>query len=1171
MNWIGSLFWILPRRLRSSWALLAITAFGVLAAVTLMSLGAIYTRALAEAGLRHSVASSRAEILNTHIIAQNRPLGPADYANLRSSLEEIVQDRVGFMTRDIQRYGRPQPEILLVDEPLFSAGAEGPTDGSPPTIESSQLLGAPSARPFFLTGFQEHARLIDGRWPSPEPGENSGRLSIEVAVGQVTATVMFWELGSEGVILPYRSDLDQQIHVKVVGLVEPIDTEDEYWMGYHDYFGPQEAGEIVLMPLYVPEELFFNGIGARYPTLVGDFGWYLYLNTDLLDADLVEPLREAFQGMETDINKRVPRSLILTRLENSRDTGLLAQYQRAVTRARAPIYLFVSMVVVVILYFLALVTGLLAKTRSEEAGLLRSRGASMVQVGGVITLAEALLVIVATLVGPFLAYLVFRLVLFGTIDPKGGTEVLEIGLRADMFLMGALGGLMSLAVLLAANFNLTRLGLLDFLRERARPPTVPFLQRYYVDALVVIALGVVWWQVEQRGSFLQRTLTTGDAQLDASLLVAPSLALLTAAFLVLRALPILVRVLAWLARLLAPAWAAFALARVARDPLPFGSLTVIVMLAAALGVFGASFQSTLGRSQREQALYRAGGDLEVQVLAPTSNTVRDLASVPSIHSFTPVTRESGTLLDVFPGSSVTVLAVDPVSLVDVAWYREDFSPSGKTLSQLVTPLRRGQSRLPDLSGNLASGIPIPENAERIGLWVNSQTFADSAVQQSLNMWMRISDSKGSYDNLDMGAVEVSRGGLQEAGSPPEAGGWAWFEAPMPEEKYWLDPPFSVVAIYFVGRSLYRMPPGSIYLDDITVKLKSPDSAGAPGTGPPLADEEEVIEDFEEIGLWVTLPNHGDAPDGAVISSRAARNFHGGGFAPSLPTPSQTPGRGMEFTWQDPLLQDPRGMLIPPGDFPLAALGSPDLANGQTLRINLGTQLAPVVVQDSLAYFPTLSERNRNFVLMSLQSFRDYTRRLPRGSQDLPNEYWLKLEEGADRDEAVRLIRDATSVSANIRDRSGILDRYQRDPLSGGGWNGLTLLGLGALTIVVTLALATHAVVAVREARVELTVTRALGFSRAQLVSLLALERLLVAAVGLAAGAIIGYYLGRWTLGYLGLTPGGLPIVPPMVLTVQGWLIALVIVNLAIAALLAILVAAVSVGRLRPSDILRNRG
>ena len=1133
MNWIGSLFWLLPRRLRSSWALLALTGFGVLAAVTLMSVGAVYTRALAEAGLRHSLASSDPEILNAHVIAQNRPLGPADYGNLRATLEDIVGQRLGFMLRETQRYGRVQPDILLVKEPF----------------EPSQLLGAPAARPFFLTDFEQHTRLIDGRWPSPIPKEDEGRLSIEVAVGEVTASVMFWELGAEAVILPYRSDLEQQIHLTVVGLVEPIDTTAEYWMGYYGYFKPQEVGEQVLMPMYLPEELFFNGIGARYPTLVGDFGWYLYLDTDVLNADLVQPTRDAFDGLETDINKRAPRTLTLTKLENSRDTGLLATYQRAVTRARAPIYLFISLVVVVILYFLALVTGLLAQTRSEEAGLLRSRGASMLQVGGVITLAEALLVAVATVVGPLLALLIFRLVLFDTIDPKGGTETLEVGLRADMFLMGAVGGLLSLAVLLAANFNLTRLGLLDFLRARARPPTTPYLQRYYIDLLVVIALGLVWWQIEQRGSFLERTLTTGQAQLDPSLLIAPALALLTAAFLVLRVLPLLVRVLAWLARFAAPAWATFALARVARDPLPYGSLTVIVMLAAALGVFGASFQSTLGRSQQEQALYRAGGDLVVNVIAPTNDTQSNLASIPAVHTYTPVKREGVTLLDTRPGTSATLLAIDPVALVDVTWFREDFSPSGKTLSELLTPLRRGQSRLPDLSGNLASGIPVPVETEKVGLWVNPEVSVESAVQQSLNLWLRLADAEGSYFNLDLGAVQLSGGGLQQSEDGEQ---WTYFEAPLPEEKAWLDPPFNVVAVYFIGRSLYRMPPGSIYVDDISVTLKP---GAAAGDSSESGRQVQVIEDFEEMGRWVAFPHAGEVADRLRVSQRAGRED----------------SRGVEFTWQDPLLQAPRGLLIPPGDFPIAAIGSPDLTRPETLRLDIGTQLVPVVVQDAVTHFPTMTQRNHSFLLLSLKSFEDYTDRLPLGIRKPPSEFWLDLEAGADREQAVRSVREATSVSANIRDRQGLVERAERDPLAGGGWNGLTLLGLGALTLVVTLALATHALVAIQGARVELTVTRALGFSRNQLVSLLALERVLVAAVGLVAGAAIGYYLGRWTLGYLGLTPGGLPIVPPMTLTVQGWLIGLVLANLVIATALATVMAAVAVGRLRPSDILRNRG
>lgn len=1152
MNWIGSLFWLLPKRLRSSWELLAVTGFGVLAAVTIMSVGAVYTRALAEAGLQHSLATTSQAILNTHIIAENRPLGPADYESLRATMEDIAERRLDFMLRDTQRYGRAQPDLLLVPEPF----------------QSSQFLGAPAARPFFLTDFEKHVQIVEGRWPSPTPGENRGRLSIEVAVGPKTASVMFWEVGSEAVILPYRSDLDQQIHITVVGLMEPLDTTEEYWMGFHDYFDPQEVGEQVLMPMYLPEELFFNGIGARYPTLVGDFGWYLYLDTDVLNADLVEPTREAFDQLETDINKQVPRSLILTRLENSRDTGLLATYQRAVTRARAPIYLYISLVVVVILYFLAVVTGLLARTRTEEAGLLRSRGASMLQVGGVITLAEALLVALATIAGPFLALLMFRLFLFDTINPRGGTEVLEIGLRADMFIFGAAGGLLSLAVLLAANFNLTRLGLLDFLRARARPPSVPFLQRYYIDLLVIAALGLVWWQVEQRGGFLERTLTTGQTQLDLTLLLVPSLALVTAAFLALRILPLLVRALAWLARWVAPAWAAFALARVARDPLPYGSLTVIVMLAAALGIFGASFQSTLERSQRERALYQEGGDLVVTVISPTGDTEANIAALPAVHSFTPVERKGVTLLDALPGTPATLIAIDPVALPDVTWFREDFSPTGKTLSSLLTPLRRGQSRLPDLSGNLATGVPIPDEAESIGLWINTDDFSESAVQQSLSLWVRLTDADGSHFNLDMGDVELSRGGLtgpgfgqtgitssqangdsedeSEDGSEP---GWQYYEAPIPVEKYWLEKPHNLVGVYFVGRSLYRMPPGSVYVDDISAVLKPPNVPGASGE-----PERQIIEDFEEVGRWVPLPHVGEVDDSATVSRRAGRGD----------------GVGLEFTWIDPLLQAPRGVIIPPGDFPLAAVGSPSLARPETLRVNLGRQLVPLVVQDTVTHFPTIRERDKPLLLVSLISLQEYTARIPRGIPIPPREYWLALEGGADREQAIRSVREATSVSAHIVDRRELVDRAERDPLAGGGWNGLTLLGLGALTIAVTLTLAIHALVAVRASRVELTVIRALGFSPRQMVGLLVLERVLVAALGLVSGGVIGYFLGRWTLGLMGFTPGGLPIIPPMVITAQTWLIGLVVFNLLVAVVLGAVVATTAAGKLRPSDILRDR-
>ncbi len=572
------LFWLLPRRLRASWGLLVITSFGTLAAVTLLAVGAIYSRALAEGGLRHALASTDITVLNGQIIAQNRPLGSADYRKLRTTVEEFTEARLGHLLRDTQRYGRSQPNLSLVS----TLGERGPA------------VDGPVGRPFFLTGFEQHSRIVQGRWPEAAPVLHGQGLDLEVAVGRRVASSMGFGLGSRVYLMPFRTDLTERIALTVVGLVEPVDPLEEYWMyASTSYFNIQEYNQRALVPFYVPEEAFFNGLGTRYPSLVGDYGWFLYFDTSVLTADTAKPTRDAILGLETDLNKRFPRTLLLTGLKPA-----LAEYQRDLAYARVPIFLFISLVVVVILYFLALVMGLLARTRSDEASLLRSRGASMPQVSGLLAVGEGAVALVAMALGPFLALAIVQYGLLRTINPAGGGGPLSVGLSADMFVMGALGGLLSFGVLLASGVGLSRLGIVEFLRVRARPPTVPFLHRYYIDLLVVAAVGLVWWQVETRGGFIERTVSGGTMTVDPSLLLGPALALLAAAFLVLRLWPLLLRLLAWAANHLAGAWAAFALVRVARDPLTHGSLAIVVMLAAALGVFGATFQATLSTSQR---------------------------------------------------------------------------------------------------------------------------------------------------------------------------------------------------------------------------------------------------------------------------------------------------------------------------------------------------------------------------------------------------------------------------------------------------------------------------------------------------------------------------------------------------------------------------------------------
>ena len=416
---------------------------------------------------------------------------------------------------------------------------------------------------------------------------------METVVGVDTAADLGFEVGSRVYLIPFRSDPSERISITVVGLAEPLDPLEEYWMDPLSYFNvvsiSLDGG--VLAPLYVTETQFFDGLGGRYPTMVGDYGWFFFLETDLLTPSKVEMTREAMRGLETDIGSNFSRSLVISRLDRT-----MAEYKSDLTLARVSLFLFISLVVVVIMYFLALVTGLIAQRHSGEASLLTSRGASVIQVSGLLAMAEGVVVLVAMALGPFLALAIVRYVLLDTLNPVGGRGVLTIGLSADMFLMGAVGAALSLMVLAASGVKYARLGVVDFLRARARPPSLPLLQRYYIDLLVLVLAGLVLWQIKDREGVAEGNLISGVLEVDISLLLGPALILVATSFLALRLMPVVISALARMAGSVAPVWASLALTRMARDPLPAGSLMIMLMMATALGVFGATFQTTLSNS-----------------------------------------------------------------------------------------------------------------------------------------------------------------------------------------------------------------------------------------------------------------------------------------------------------------------------------------------------------------------------------------------------------------------------------------------------------------------------------------------------------------------------------------------------------------------------------------------
>ncbi|MBM3946461.1 MAG: ABC transporter permease, partial [SAR202 cluster bacterium] len=417
------LWWFTRRRVASSWRLLFVSFAAVLLATTVISATLLYANTLAERGLQHALATAPQDTLNAQLVVQERPLGEKEYRKLQVAVERSVNDRLDAYLTSLARYGRTETFTVL-ETARNRPGVQGYT--------------------FFLTGFEDHSALTEGRWPRgfQTAQRGDGNRVLEAVVGQDLARRMRWDLGFEVALWPPGADRADAVLLKVVGIAAPRDPADPFWMGSLDLFKLIETDAGSFVPIYLPESDFFGSIGARFPAVPGDFWWRLLLDSKGLTTGSVKPVTEALDGLETDVNKSFPRSLLLTSLDSR-----LQEYQRQLALAQVPIFLFSALVVAVLLYYLWVVSSLLARSRGPELALLRSRGASLFQSVLLHSGSESLLVVApAVVLGPLMSFLLVRFPLSGPLFGGDGTGV-SPALSPGAFGLSALVGLLAVGVL----------------------------------------------------------------------------------------------------------------------------------------------------------------------------------------------------------------------------------------------------------------------------------------------------------------------------------------------------------------------------------------------------------------------------------------------------------------------------------------------------------------------------------------------------------------------------------------------------------------------------------------------------------------------------------------------------------------------------------------------------
>ena len=1116
------------RRLMSSFRIELTVLLGVTLAVVLLSSAVVFNDLLAETALRRALTDAEPGDVNIWVRVFNdlddpRTATPASDRYLTSHqfvahrVLPPLGDAVGALSYQVETatfYFTGRPNLDL------------PNDVRP------------RGRMQYLSGLREgKGALVQGRWPEvagdggydDSIGDTDG-VVIEVAVDATGFEFLDIPLGEGfGIVPATGGDGQATTQVVLVGVIEPTDPDEEYWyrrqklLSYHD-------DDWTLVPMFVSEDALRQQVGRRYPSIYTSSAWFLQVDRQGIPAKTVDDLQQSLQQVRRNVANHLPNGSTSTGLAR-----ILEDHEEQLLLARIPLFLMVFLVTGILAYYLTITGGMVIRARAGEIAMLKSRGATTVQIG-ILTLVEGLLLAgPALLSGALLSPLLAR-GLGGLVFDAESTGA-PVSLSWPAFGMGAAGAALAVVVLSLATLAAASKGIVEFRQSGARPARTPFVHRYYLDLLALAVIAFLWWQISNRGTVLTRSLGGRELEVDFALLLGPALALIALGLLVMRVFPLLMGLSARVVGPVGPGWLVQGLRRIARDPIAPGSLVALLMLATALGVVGSAFSATLTKSQDDRVRYDVGADIRIQ-----HDSGRIARAFTGASDMLPggaeAMRTEGSLLtEGFGSQRVSVLAVESDRLADVAWWREDFS-SGNSLPELMALIAPNP--------NAPEGLRLPDGITGLSLWARTGGLQERLVAVSA----RLRDGSGRHYDVRLGDVsghewERLQGDialrLGRTGRPTED-----------ESRPRLDaPPYTLVNLQIVGRTSTDRP-GVLFMDGLTAQTPQGDVPIADLTS---ADGWSVIEDYVRPGLYSLETSRNVArsgADGSVVFSWAPGGIGVPGLRPGETSP-------------------PLPAVVSPG-----ILDATGAAVGDQISLGMSTFALPIIITGVAEFFPTVNPRSQPFVIADLGEFVEYANRHSRRIFGGASEVWLDRDIlPGDLNSALAAANDATGQISDLGVTSGqVLVAEEesalrgKQPLANAGWGGLLVIMFLALALASATGIALYCWLDTRERQTEFALLRTLGSSRGQLNAVVWFNLAVVVIAGVAVGTWAGAQIGAALLPVLEVAEGGVRATPPLTFETDWRMLALAYAVLAGVSIVTVIWLAFVTNRLEVQRVLR---
>ncbi|WP_022886183.1 FtsX-like permease family protein [Glaciibacter superstes] len=1067
-------------------------------------------------------------------------------------------------------------------------------------------LGTEPALTYFgeLDDISDHASIVEGAWAdavavqtdaAQSDAATTDAATTDAATTDAAVPVALPESAARAVGLTVGSTLDVAFGTgtttaQVVGLYRADDPTDDFWTNdvLHGegndpqfprpgvrFYDPMEAfGPLIASPGAID--------AADVPVSFIDIAYAPEFADTTVDqlAPLIDRLRTAGIDIPSQAG-RLGESIFVSSPTADAVTAVVS----GLVVTRSTVVVISLLLVVLALAAMTQTARVFTDARDTEQQLMRSRGASAAHVLALGAVEACAIGAVAVLASPPLALLVYRLLAIQPPMVAAGMPT-DVAISPITWLTASVMAVLVVVVLVAPVAPLPwrrERTIVDGAQSKTRQRRLSGFMRSGLDLGLIFLAAIAYWQL-----WLYRTTIGGGASLavDPVLAAGPALVLLAGALLCARLIPVAARLIERAGSGARGMVLPLASWEIGRRTQRATAAVLLLSLALAVGTFSLSFLTTWQNSQRDQAALAVGAPVRALAdPATASEQAVDLAAgaqgeaQPAIHRSA---RVAGP--DAASGVGEPAAGV-PAQVLALSSAARNMIADGRVGDE------GGRKLAESLAGDAAvsGGVQLPGDVDRLSATVQIGDTATALPGVNAEVRAILEGASGLLTTVSFGEVEAD-GEVHAVEALVGVGAEDTGEENTGDETPDAAGSTRAEQLRFVGlQTVFTgTDPGDAVPDEAELTVLFGDlgvtQRGSMSVQPVPFDADAASDAYP---AW--FGTSGDAADRPPVPGQAGRQLSLEVLIPS--TVDSRPASFAMVGWK-PVTE--LAAVVPTA---FASTFNVDTGSQLTLRVQ--GQLVPIRLAGTVPLVPgaaTVTELATAGANIPAADSRDATvvvdesalsRALAQAGLSGPfvDEWWIDVAAGQGQaytdayTDARSEARPADSAAgtqttnlaaASVVSRDGLARQLQESPLRVATQAALWL-GVIAGALLAAVGFIVNIIAALRARRLELAHLQAIGTSRGALSALLALESLLLCALGTVFGIAIGLLL-VWLVGPLvALSPDGTTPVPAVVIDIPWAQLALL--ALEVGAVLAVVVALTAIVQrsTRPAELLREGG